>query len=447
MRYAVRLLLKTPGFTAVAVLSLALGIGANTLMFSIVHAEVLRSLSYPGSDLVFDWFTPPNHPEQKRPASVADFLALREKSQALEHVGTVGGVDDTATFTGGPGDLPEQVEGQRFSAAVPLALDAKPLLGRWFTEAEAETEASPVIVISYRLWQRRFGGAADVLGKIVRLDGEAATIIGVMPNGWMLFNYPAQFWGPYRLAPAARGRPDRVLPLARLKPGVTMRQAQDEMNRFAAGLAEDFPSTNKGWGIRLESALDVYVGWVRQPLLIVQGVVALVLLIACANVAGLLLAQAAARKREVAVRAALGAGRWRIVRQFLTESVLLSLLGGLLGTALAYGGLKVFVAISPAWFPRIGEIVLDTRTLGFTAFLSLATGLVFGAIPALQSSGSGLIEIIKETNRGATAGLQRQRLRSALVVLEMSVALVLLIGTGLMLNTFLRLYYAPTGCD
>src|SRR5437879_698780 len=216
MRYAVRLLLKTPGFTAVAVLSLALGIGANTLMFSIVHAVLLRSLSYPGSDhLVFVWFTPPNHPEQKRPASVADFLALREKSQALEHVGTVGGVDDTATFTGGPGDLPEQVEGQRFSAAVPLALDAKPLLGRWFTEAEAETEASPVIVISYRLWQRRFGGAADILGKTVRMDGEPAAIIGVMPDGWMLFNYPAQLWVPYRLGRATRGSPDRVPPLAR----------------------------------------------------------------------------------------------------------------------------------------------------------------------------------------------------------------------------------------
>ncbi len=193
--------------------------------------------------------------------------------------------------------------------------------------------------------------------------------------------------------------------------------------------------------------MDVYVGWVRQPLLIVQGVVALVLLIACANVAGLLLAQVAARRKEVAVRAALGAGLWHIARQFLTESILLSLLGGLLGMALAYGGLKLFIAISPAWFPRVGEIVLDTRTLGFTALLSLATGLVFGVIPALQASGPNLSEIMKETALGATAGMHRQRLRSALVVVEMSVAQVLLIGVGLMLNTFLRLYNAPTGCD
>jgi putative ABC transport system permease protein len=447
MRYAVRLFLKAPGFTTVAVVSLALGIGANTLMFSIVHAVLIRSLPYPDSDrLVFVWFTPPNHPDQKRASSAANFFALRDENRVLEHVGTVGGVEDTANFTGGP-EAPEQVDGQRFSAEVPRALGAKPLLGRWFTEAEAETEARSVIVIGYRLWQRRFHGAADVLGKIVRIDGEAAAIIGVMPDGWMLFNYPAQFWAPYRLGAAARGSPERVLPLARLKPGVTMRQAQAEMNRFAAGLAEAFPATNKGWGIRLEPALDVYVGWVRQPLLIVQGVVALVLLIACANVAGLLLAQAAGRKQELAVRAALGGGRWRIARQFLTESVLLSLAGGLLGMALAYGGLKLFVAISPAWFPRVGEVVLDIRTLGFTALLSLATGLLFGIVPALQASGPDLMETMKGTSRGASAGIGRQRIRSALVVLEVSVALVLLTGAGLMLNTFLRLYNAPTGFD
>jgi putative ABC transport system permease protein len=448
MRYAVRMLLKSQGFTAVAVISLAMGIGANTLMFSIVHAVLIRSLPYPDSDrLVFVWFTPPNHPEQKRAATVASFLALREQSKVLEYVGTVGGVDDTANLTGGPGDRPEQVEGQRFSAAVPRALSAKPMLGRWFTEAEAETETNRVIVISYRLWQRRFGGRADVLGKIVRMDGEPAAIVGVMPDGWMLFNYPAQFWAPYRLGPAAHGSPDRVLPLARLKPGVTMPQAQDEMDRFAAGLAEASPSMNKGWGIRLESALEVYVGWVRQPLLIVQGAVVLVLLIACANVAGLLLARASARKKEVAVRAALGAGRWRIVRQFLTESVLLSLLGGFLGMALAYGGLQLFVAISPGWFPRAGEIALDASTLAFTVLLSLTTALVFGVIPALQSSDPGLIEMIKGTSRSASVDVQHQRLRGALVALEMAIALMILIGAGLMLNTFLRLYNAPTGCD
>ncbi|MGH9665480.1 MAG: ABC transporter permease, partial [Bryobacteraceae bacterium] len=274
MRYAVRLLLKNRGPTAVAVLSLALGIGGNTLMFSIVQAVLIRPLPYPESDrLVFVWFTPPKHPEQKRAATAATFAALREHSGPLEHIGIVGGVEDTATLAGGSGDSAEQVEGQKFSAAVPEALDAKPLLGRWFTDAEA----SPAIVIGYRLWQRRFAGATNVPGTTVQIDGEPTTIVGVMPDGWTLFNSPAQFWAPYRISSAAQKSPNRTFPLiARLKSGVSLRRAQEEMNGAAAGLAEAFPSTNKGWGIRLEPALDVYVGWVRQPLLIVQGVVLLV---------------------------------------------------------------------------------------------------------------------------------------------------------------------------
>jgi putative ABC transport system permease protein len=281
----------------------------------------------------------------------------------------------------------------------------------------------------------------------VHLDGQAATIIGVMPEGWMLFNYPAQFWAPYRLNSSARGGPDRVLPLARLKPGVTLQQAQGEMTRFAAALAKAFPSTNKGWGIRLEPALEVAVGWVRQPLLIILSVVVFVLLIAGANVSGLLLAHSAGRTKEVAIRAALGAQRWHIVRGFLTESILLSMLGGLLGVGPAHIGLRLFVALCPAWFPRIQEIVLDTRMLGFTFVLSLVTALVFGAIPAAKASSPDLIGALKESTRGAMASIRHQRLRSGLVVLEISAAMILVIGAGLMLNTFLRLYSAATGCD
>ncbi len=448
MRYAFRLLVKNRSFTAVAVVSLALGIGANTLMFSIVHAVLIRPLPYPDSArLVFIWFIPPGHPDQKRPATIDSFLALRKQTQVLEHVGTVGGVEDTANLTIDSGNIPEQVESQRFSAAVPQALEAKPLMGRWFTEAETEANARAVIVISYRLWQRRFGGAADVLGKTVHVDREAATIIGVMPDGWMFFNYPAQLWQPYRLRSAEAGGRDRVLPLARIKTGVIAQQAQEAMNHFAAGLAQAFPSTSKGWGIRLEPALDVYVGWIRRPLLLVQGVVGLILLIAGANVAGLLLAQAAERRKEMALRTALGAKRWQIARHVLTESVLLALLGGVAGITLAYAGIRIFIAISPVWFPRVREIGVDSKVLGFTCLISLAIAVVFGLIPAVQSSRPNLMEALKESARGATGGMRRQQLRSALVALEMSLATVVSIGAGLMLNTFVRLYSAPTGCD
>jgi putative ABC transport system permease protein len=303
------------------------------------------------------------------------------------------------------------------------------------------------MVISYYLWQHRFAGASDVLGKTVPVDGEQTTIIGVMPDRWMLFNYPSQLWTPYRSGPGVRGGPARVVTVARLRPAVTTREAQAEMDRLAAALGEAFPSTNKGWGIRLEPALDVYVGWIRRPLLLVQAVVVLALLIACANVAGLLLMKVAERKREVAVRAALGAGQWPIARQFLNESILLALLGGLVGIGVAKAGLRLFVAISPAWFPRVGEIALDARMLSFTALLSFATALVFGAIPAAQASRPNLIEILKDSTRGTTAATRQQRLRAALVVSEISLAMMLVIGAGLMVNTFLRLSSASTGCD
>lgn len=440
MRYAVRMLLRNPGFSALAVISLALGIGANTLMFSIVNAVLLRSLPYPDSDrLVFIWFTPPNHPEQKRAATISNFLALEEQSKVLEHVGTIGGVDSNASVSISPADPPEQIGCQRFSAQVPLALGAKPILGRWFTESESEKDSSRVIVISYSFWQYRLARDANVLGRIIRVDGQPTTIIGVMPEGWMMFNYPAQFWEPYRISRSGQGT---ILPLGRIKVGVTFQQAQHEMNRFAAGLAEVQPSTNKGWGIRLEPALDVYVGWVRKPLIIVQGVVAFVLLIACANVAGLFLAQASDRRAEVALRAALGASRWRIVRQFLNESALLASIGGLLGLLLVVGGLRLFIAISPSWFPRVAEISLDMQTLVFTALLSLATAFLFGTVPALSSSRPDLIGTIK-----AAAAPVRQRVHSAIVVFEISAALVLLTGAGLMINTFVRLYTAPLGYD
>lgn len=448
MRHAVRLLLKDRGFAAVAVLSLAFGIGGNTLLFSIVHAVLLRPLPYPGSDrLVFVWFVPPKQRDQKRAATIDAYLALREGNPVLEDVGTVGGVEDTINLAGQLGEPPQQLPSQGFTAAVPRALDAKPLMGRWFTDTECAAEASPVIVISYRLWQGYFGGAADIVGKSVRIDGGPATIVGVMPDRWMLFNYPAQVWVPYRVGPGVRDGPTRVVPVARFRRGVTFMQAQQAMDRFAMYLGEAFPSTNKDWKIRLEPALNVYVDWVRRPLLIIQGFVAVLLMIACVNVAGLLLIRTGQRKKEVAIRAALGAGRWRISRQLLMESLLLAVVGGLVGILLAHVGLRLFIAISPAWFPRAEETVLDSRMLGFTGLLCLATAFTFGAIPAVQSSRPDLSNMLKEGARGLTAERPQQRLRATFVVLEVSLAMILTIGAGLMLNTFMGLSRAPLGCN
>jgi putative ABC transport system permease protein len=446
MRYAIRMLLKNPASTLLAVLSLATGMGSVTLMFSIVDAVLVRPLPYPQSDrLVFVWFVPPSEPNEKRAATVASYQALLEQEAVFDHVGTIGGVGDTATLAGAHGEPAEQVEGQRFSAAVPHALGATPLMGRWFTEAEAAGGSYPVIVISHRLWQRRFGGDPRILDKSVRLDGEAATIIGVMPDGWMLFNYPAQFWAPYRVG--AGGDAERVLPLARLKSGVDLRRAQSAMNRLAANLSEAFPSTNKGWGIRLEPAREVYVGWIRRPLLIAQGVALIVLLIACANAAGILLAQVTARVREIGVRVALGAGPWRIARDLACESALICLCATLSGFLIAYAGLKLFLAISPSWFPRAAEIALHARALAATASISVLTALTLGAIPAWQAFRLDLVPAIAANIRRASAGTLAVRFRSALVVLQLSAALALLTGAGLMINSFIRLYHSSLGCD
>lgn len=446
MRYAIRSLLKNPASTLLAVVSLATGMGSVTLMFSIVDAVLVRPLPYPQSDrLVFVWFVPPSEPNEKRAATIASYQALLEQEAVFDHVGTIGGVEDTATLAGEHGEPAEQLEGQRFSVAVPQALEATPLMGRWFTESEAAGGSYPVIVISHRLWQRRFGGDRRILGKSVRLDGEAATVIGVMPDGWMLFNYPAQFWVPYRVG--AGGDAGRVLPLARLKSGVDLRQAQSAMNRLAANLSEAFPSTNKGWGIRLEPARDVYVGWVRRPLLIAQGVALIVLLIACANAVGILLAQVTARVREIGVRVALGAGPWRVARDLACESALVCLCATLSGLLIAYAGLKLFLAISPSWFPRAAEIAMYTRAFVATASIAMMTALTLGAIPAWQAFRLDLVPAIAANMRRASAGMRAVTFRSVLVVLQLSAALTLLTGAGLMINSFIRLYHSSPGCD
>src|SRR3984957_5032401 len=407
--YGFRMLLKKPGFTAIAALSLALGIGANTAIFSLVKTVLLSSLAYRDpSRLVMIETTPPAHPETSEPATIPDYIAWREQSRSFE---SVGAESDAARDIGQTenGQAPERIEGEDFSPAVFQILGVQPLLGRTFTEDEDAIGApAPVLLISQRLWQRRFASDPNIAGKSIRMGLDAVTIIGVMPPDFHVSNENADFWEPLPISRfQLKGSAPFLNVVARLKPGVTIMQAQQEMKGIADQLARDFPTRNKDRGVRVEPLHDALFGWMKQPLGTLEGVVGFVLLIACANVAGLQLARGATRQTEVAVRAALGAGRWRIVRQFLGERVLLSLAGGTLGALLAWAGLRLLIAISPPWFPLLPHIGINTEVLAFTAALSIVAGVLFGLVPALQASRANLVESLKEAGRASMTGLAR----------------------------------------
>lgn len=449
LQYGVRQLRRTPVFAATAIVTLALGIGANTLAFSILHGVLVRELPYrdPGG-LVVVWFTPPNAPDGRVNATLQNYFAVRDRSQSFESVGSSSGV--AASITVGPDDVAggEPVAGQRIYAALPPVLGVAPLRGTWFSEADDPPTAARKVVLSHGLWQRRFGGMPDVVGQSIRMDGAETTVVGVMPAGFEFFDAAAQFWTPSRWSDAAQRSPTPLLRVAaRLKPGVTVQQAQAEMDVLAATLARESPETNEGWRIRLEPIHEAYTYFVRAPLLVLQGVVAVVLLIACANVAGLLLAQASGRQRELALRCALGSSRSRIVRQLVTESLLLSCIGGVLGVALAVAGLRLFMALEPAtWLPRAGAIALDGRVLGFAGLAAAVTGMLVGLLPSWRVSRPGLITAIKGSN-AAGGGVAHQRLRGALVIGQIALAMVLLIAAGLLVNTFVRLSLNRPGID
>jgi putative ABC transport system permease protein len=447
--YGFRMLMKKPGVTAIAAFSLALGIGANTAIFSLVNTVLLSPLAYrdPGH-LVMIETTPPAHPETTEPATVPDYIAWKEQGRSFESLGAadVDGLDFGATENG---VAPERLEGEGFSPAVFQVLGVRPLLGRTFTEEEDAVGApAPVLLISHRLWQRRFASDPNIVGKTIRTGSQTVTIIGVMPPDFHLSDENADFWQPLLLNRfQLQGSAPYLNVVARLKPGVSPGQAQEEMKSIADQLARNFPTRNKGRGVRLEPLHDALFGWMKQPLGMLEGVVAFVLLIACANVAGLQLARGATRQTEVAVRAALGAGRWRIVRQFLVESVLLSLLGGALGALLAWAGLRLLIAISPPWFPLLQHIGINAEVLAFTAALSILAGIAFGTIPALQASRPNLVDSLKEAGRTSMTGLARHRFRGALVAGQIALALILLAGAGLMINSFFRLTGADLGCN
>ena len=436
IRYGVRSLLKHPGFTAIAVITLALGIGANSAMFSAVNAVFLRPLSYPESDriILLEGVNPAQGITQSN-MSIPDFADWQKQNQVFEQL--------AGFFTGGlllsNGDETERVRGTGVTDDFFPLFRTSAIRGRTLQPDDSQKGRDPVVVLSFGLWQRRFGGAENIVGSKVTLGVKGATVVGIMPAG---FDYPAQteIWVPYPIDAAAERRDNRFFSVvARLAPGVAMPQAQAQMDTINQRLAQSYEETNSGWGVRVIGLQERLVGAMRKSLLVLLGAVAFVLLIACANVANLLLARATARQKEIALRSALGASRWRVIRQLLTESVLLSLVGGAIGLLLSIWLTKLLIAVSPPNTPRFDEIRPDARVFAFTLGLTVITGFVFGLAPALQASRIDLNEGLKEGGRTGSGGARSTRLRSVMMVSEIALSFVLLVGAGLLIKSFMRL--------
>jgi putative ABC transport system permease protein len=447
-RYGLRVLWRSPGFTLVAVLSLALGIGANTVVFSVVNAVLLKSLPYnePGS-IVLVWgdiHTMGTHRDQVSATDVADW---RAQNHVFEDVTTYG--DLRPLLSEGAGD-PERLPAAQVGDGFFKVMRGTPLLGRTFLPEEQEDGKDMVVVLSYGLWQRRFGGDPGIVGKAINLSGRPHTVVGVMPQNFTslpagLLEASAELYRPVAEPPQETERGSRHLrAIARLKPGVTIEQAQAEMSVIANRIAEQHPTENTNYGVRLVPLREDLVGKLRPALLLLFGAVAFVLLIACANVGNLLLARSSARQREIAIRSALGAARARIVRQLLTESVLLALVGGGLGLFGAAWGTSLIESIGAQLIPWLGHIALDARILAFTLGMSVVTGIVFGLAPAWRASRPDLNESLKEGARSG-AGASRSRMRSALVVAEVALSLVLLVCAGLLIKSVMRLRRVDAG--
>jgi predicted permease len=435
LRYSLRNLLKTPGFTAVALVTLAVGIGANTAIFSVVNSVLLRALPYSDPDRLVVILH-----DGHNPSSPANFFDWKRDNHVFENMGAAEAW--TPNLTGV--DKSEELPGLHVTSDILPTLGVQPLIGRWFAAEEDQRGRDHEVILSYMLWQQRFGGSRDVLGRAVQLNGEPYTIVGVMPQGFRFAPFwatKAQIWSPLPLDPASGGFSLRIF--ARLKPGVSLEQAKAEMATISSRLETQFPGTNKS--VVITPLKEKVVGDVRPALLVLLGAVGFVLLIACANVAHMLLARASSRQLEIAVRTALGASRGRILRQFLAESVLLALIGGVLGVVTAAWSLRAVLATAPAELTKFGKINMDGKVLLFALGVSIVTGLAFGLAPALQGSALNLIESLKEGGRGTSDGRRSNRTRRLLVASEFALALVLLTGAGLMIRTFAALQAIDPG--
>ncbi|MFY9532026.1 MAG: ABC transporter permease [Candidatus Acidiferrales bacterium] len=450
LRYGWRMLVKSPGFTAVAVLTLALGIGANSAIFSIVYCTILRPLPFPDSkQLTMIWETDANRALTRGAASPAEFLDWREQNHVFERIASWRTWFYTLTGQGEP----EQVWGVSTSAEFFQLIGAHPILGRDFLQEEETPGHEQVVILSYGLWQRRYGGDPAVIGRSIVIDEKPYTVIGVLPAGFSVFGTSRQFdlWMPFAFDRARLNRDDHsVLVFARLKKDVTLAQAQAEMGTILRRLQQQYPTNDEGIGIRVSRMQQEPVRDLLPAMSVLTAAVGLVLFIACANVANLLLARASTREREIAVRAALGAGRKRIIRQLLTESFLLAFLGGGLGLLAAYGGLRLLPIVLPprggfGELPRMQEIGIDHTVVGFTVLIACLTGILFGLAPAFQVSQTSLSETLKEGSRGATGARRGHMLRSALVVSEVAFSLLLLLGAGLLIRSFVRLMTEDIG--
>jgi putative ABC transport system permease protein len=445
LHYGARMLVKQPGFTLMAVAILALGIGANSAIFSVVNAVLLNPFAYPDADRIMNLSTyEPAQPEYERGVSYLNFLDWQKQQSVFTHLAASGHESFHLTGSGEP----EIVYGAPISPEAFSLLEVQPYLGRVFTAEDNRLDSARTATLSYALWQKRFGGESGVIGRTLRLDNQVYTIIGVMPPrfkfGW------ADVWVPIGLFANEFGNTSRTasynLVVGRLKPGVGIEQARAEMNAISARLAKQYPESSIDVGVRITPLSEKATREIRLSLLALMGAVAFVLLIACANVANLLIARAAAREKELAIRAALGAGRWRLVRQLLLESLPLTMLGSLAGFLLARWGVELLLKLAPNdLIPGEAVIGVDLQTLGFTLLLTLLTTLICSLLPALRFSKGAVLDGLKDGARLSTSASGNQRMRGALVTLEVALSVILLIGAGLLIKSFARLQQAEFG--
>lgn len=456
VRYGIRSLLKQRGFTAIAVLTLALGIGANTAIFSVINAVLLRPLPFHDSDqLVTLWERSPKQGYEQNPPSAGNYVDWREQNRVFAQMAIYA---PSRRFNLSLGDQPERIFGAAVSSSLFELLGVRPIQGRAFSSEEEQPGNDQVAVISHSLWQRHFAADPNTVGRTITLDGNTYTIVGVMPQG---FQFPggsgtvlriftpetAELWVPLALDAdiLAQRSAHSLYAIGRLKPGISVAQATAEMDAIQQRLEQQYPTFYVGSHVKIVPLAEQIVGAARRPLLVLWGAVAFVLLISCANVANLLLSRSSTRKKEFALRAALGAGRFRIIRQLLTESLLLAFAGAIAGTLLATWGVYVLSSIVPTSFPRRGEIAIDGWVLGFTLLISVLTGIIFGLAPAIQATKMDLVDALKSSGRNSAGYRNRHSLRSLLVMSEMAMALILLIGAALMIQSFLRLRQVSPG--